>query len=196
MRKRHLWILLPAAAVLCSCQGSPFNDSDFTNKIFPNGYWDFVIQLSAFIILLILVFVIGYRPVKKMLKKRQDGVNQMIEDAKNNQAIARKAAQEKDQTIEEGKAEAERILASAKRQAEAERERIIQSAEEEIAIKRKRAEEDIRAAEEASKEAVRQQIVDVAMLASETLLEREVSSEDNKRLVQDFVDGIKGEEGE
>lgn len=196
MRKRHLWILLPVAAVLCSCQGSPFNDSDFTNKIFPNGYWDFVIQLSAFIILLILVFVIGYRPVKKMLKKRQDGVNQMIEDAKNNQAIARKAAQEKDQTIEEGKAEAERILASAKRQAEAERERIIQSAEEEIAIKRKRAEEDIRAAEEASKEAVRQQIVDVAMLASETLLEREVSSEDNKRLVQDFVDGIKGEEGE
>ena len=196
MRKRSLWILVPLCGLLCACSGAPFGDSDFTRKIFPNGYWDFLIQLIAFIILIILVFVIGYKPVRKMLKKRQDGVNAMIEDAKQNQAIAKKAAMEKDQTIEEGKQEAERILESARRQAELERQRIVAEANEEAEAKRRRAEEDIRAAEEASKEAVRAQIIDVALMASENLLGREVRSEDNARLVADFVDGIKDGEGE
>lgn len=195
MRKHALWILVPACAVLSACSGEPFSASDFTSKIFPNGYWDFLIQLIAFVILLILVFLIGYKPVKKMLKKRQDGLNAMIEDTKANQAIAQKAAMEKDQTIEEGKQEAERILDGARRQAELERDRILKAADEEAEAKRRRAEEDIRAAEEASKEAVRAQIIDVALMASENLLGREVTTEDNAKLVADFVDGVSGDEG-
>lgn len=193
MRKRSLWILLPLSGFLCAC--SPFRDDEFTAKIFPNGYWDFVVQLIAFVVLLILVFVIGYKPVKKMLKKRRDAVNAMIEDAKSNQAIAYKAAMEKDQTIDEVKQEAERIIESARKQAELERDRILKAADAEVEAKRRRAEEDIRAAEEASKEAVRTHIIDVAMMASENLLGREVNTEDNARLVADFVDGIDGEEG-
>ncbi len=188
--KRLLWILLPAAAVLSSCEGSPFTDADFTSKIFPNGYWDFVIQLIAFVLLLLIVFFLGYKPIKRMMKKRTDAVNAMIEDAKENQRIARTAANTKDATIEEGRREAEEIRQAVRRQAETEAQGIIAQAKEEAALRRQRAEEDIRAAEEASREAVRREIVDVAMLASETLLGREVNSEDNTRLVEGFVDGL------
>ena len=192
MRKnKALWILLPlTAALLSSCQGAPFQDSDFTSKIFPNGYWDFVIQLIAFILLLLIVFFIGYKPLKKMMQKRQDTVNSMIEDTKKNQAIAHKAAQESDQKILEGKQEAERIIASARKQAEHEKSQMLEAAQNEIALKRKKADEEIESAKIASKEEVRKQIIDVAMLASETLLEREVSSKDNERLVASFVDEL------
>ena len=51
----------------------PFTDSDFINKLFPNGLWDLIIQLLAFVVLLLIVFFLGYKPVKKMvaaLKKK------------------------------------------------------------------------------------------------------------------------------
>ena len=193
-KKRWLWIVLPlATASLFSCSGQPFQDSDFINKIFPNGYWDFLIQLIAFVILLLLVFFIGYKPVKKMLQKRHDAVNAMIEDAKANQAVAKKAAEESAQVIAEGKEEAQRIVETAKRQAELSAQAILAKAKEDAAIKRQRAEEEIEDAKRASKEEVRQQIVDVAMLASKTLLGREVSSADNARLIEDFVDEMKEE---
>ncbi|MBQ7243525.1 MAG: F0F1 ATP synthase subunit B [Bacilli bacterium] len=196
MRKttRNLWILLPiAAALLSSCAGAPFEAQDFVEKIFPNGYWDFFIQLIAFILLLIIVFFLGYKPIRKMMQKRHDAVNAMIEDAKQNQIIAEKAAKASDQTIQEGKEEAERILAAARKQAEFEREKTLQETKREIEARKKKADEDILAAQEASKEEVRRQIVDVAMLASEALLQREVNTEDNKRLVEGFVEDLNGE---
>ena len=183
-----LWTFLPVSAVVLSaCEGSPFTDADFTSKIFPNGYWDFLIQLIAFIILLVIVFFLGYKPVKKMLQKRQDEVEKMVSETKENQRIAKLAAMAKDQTVQEGKEEAERIIVSARKSAELERAKILSSAQEEASAKRKKADEDIAAAKEASKEEVRKEIVDVAMLASKTLLGRGVDSADNKRLLEDFV---------
>ena len=196
-KKRFLWILLPVAALLSSCQGSPFSDEDITAKIFPNGYWDFLIQLIAFVILLLIVFFLGYKPLKKMMAARHDKIQAMIQDAEENQRVAHNAAMAAEETIEEGRQEAERILESARAQAKAEGKAIIAAAEEEAASKRRKAQEDIAAAEEASRARVREEIIDVAMLASETLLGREVNSEDNARLVETFVDSISGEgEGE
>lgn len=165
-------------------------------KIFPNGMWDFLIQLIAFILLLLIVFFLGYKPIHKMMQKRRDAVNGMIEDAKKNQVIAEKAAKASDQTILEGKEEAERILAEARKQAQFEREKLLADTEQEIIARKKKADEDILAAQEASKEEVRRQIVDVAMLASETLLSREVDDADNRRLVESFVDDLNGGDGD
>lgn len=195
--RKTLWILLPLlAAALSSCQGSPFNSEDFVAKIFPNGYWDFLIQLIAFILLLLIVFFLGYKPIHKMMQKREKAVNDMIEDTKKNQAIADKAAKASDQAILEGKEEADRILAQARQQAQFEREKMLADTQKEIEARKKKADEEILAAQEASKEEVRRQIVDVAMLASETLLSREVDSDDNRRLVEDFVDDLNGGEGD
>ena len=37
---------------------SPFESSEFVAKIFPNGLWDFVIQLLAFVVLILFVFFV------------------------------------------------------------------------------------------------------------------------------------------
>ena len=187
-------LLLLPVALLSSCQGQPFSDADFIAKIFPNGYWDFLIQLIAFILLILIVFFLGYKPVKKMLKARRDAVEKMIDDAKKDQAEAHKAALEVDQTILEGKQEAARIVADAKVQAEYQAKQILDDAHAEAVAKRKRADEDIEAAKRASIEATRKEMVDVAILASAKLLGREVNDEDNERLVRDFVEDVTGDE--
>ena len=181
------------ALTLASCQGTPFTSEDFTSKIFPNGYWDFLIQILAFIVLLIAVFFIGYKPVKKAIEKRRSAINGMIEDAKNNQKVAREAASRKEETIEEGKTEASKILASARKQAEEEAALILAKAEEEAALKRKKADEDIASAKEKAKREIHDEIVDVAISASSKVLGREVSKKDNQELLNDFLKDIENE---
>lgn len=189
--KRLLIVVLPVATcLLSSCQGSPFQDSDFVNKIFPNGMWDFVIQLIAFVVLLLIVFFLGYKPVKKMLTKRQEKIDAMIEDAKANQKVAKEAAAAKDATIDEGKKEAGVIVADARKQAQAEAAQIIAKAEEEAALKRKKADADIEDAKVKAKQEIQDQIIDVAMEASSKILGREVSKKDNEELLEDFLQGM------
>ena len=76
-------------------------------------------------------------------------------------------------------------------QAEGERSRILEEAAQEAERKRKQADADIALAKEKSKQDVQRQIVEVALAASSKILEREVSEQDSKKLVEDFVSDIK-----
>ena len=58
----------------------PIDDQSFINKLIPN-WTSFVAQLGALIVMIIVVILIGYKPIKKMLKKRQDYVESSIRDA-------------------------------------------------------------------------------------------------------------------
>lgn len=179
-----------------SSTDSPFTEDDFTSKIFPNGFWDFLIQLIAFVILLLIVFFLAYKPLKKMLKQRADYVEGQIRDAETNAAVAREAALTKEETIQEGKIEANRIVAEAKSQAEAEAAKIKAAAEEDASARRQRADLEIAQAKAQAEVDAKEQIVDVALAASSHLLGREVDSEDNKRLLDDFISSLNPKEGE
>ena len=73
-------------------QNVPFTDEDFTRKLFPNGIWDLVIQLAAFVVLLVVVFFIAYKPVKKMVAKRREYVASQIASAEEANRVAQAAA--------------------------------------------------------------------------------------------------------
>lgn len=172
---------------------NPFNSEDFVNKIFPNNIWELVIQISAFVVLLIIVFLLGYKPIKKMLKKRADFIDANINDALEKNKIATEAALKKDETIAEGKAEAERIVAAAKAQATLEADEIRRIANEDAIKAKKKADEEIALAKEKSIQETKNEMVDVAIAASTAVLGREVNQEDNSRLVSEFIESINKE---
>lgn len=169
---------------------SPFKTSEFVDKIFPNGLWDFVLQLCAFVILILIVFFVGYKPMKKAIKARGDAIENDLATAKAKRLEAEAAASQKEATIEEGKQEASRIVAAAKLEAEAKGKAIVDEAKAQASFARKRADEEIAQAKEKSRQDAKEDIVDVAMAASSKLLSREVNDEDNARLVSDFIDEV------
>ncbi len=169
---------------------SPFSDNDFIQKVFPQGIWDFVVQLIAFILLILIVIFLAYKPVRKMLQKRKDYVASTLEDAANKQKEAALAYERKDQIVLEGKEEASRIISEAKAQAEKEASRILSEAELASEEKRRQADLEIEAAKEKTREQLQGEIVDLALQASNKILGREVSEEDNRRLVEDFVSNL------
>lgn len=169
---------------------APFSDSDFINKIFPNGLWDLIIQLLAFLVMMGVVIFLGYKPIKKMVAKRREYIASEISSAEEANRVAQKAAASADAVIAEGKATALRIVEEAKKEGETARSAIIAEAEKEAAERKKAADADIALAREKSLQEVRSEIVGVALAASEAVLRREVSEKDNDALIAQFVDGL------
>jgi len=183
---------LVSACFLSSCNGSPFSESDFVNKLFPNGPWDLIIQLGAFLVLIAIVFFLGYKPIKKMLTTRKEYVQKQLDDAEAAKKTVADAALVANQEIEKGKEEALSIINEAKIQADKEATSIIAKAKEEASLRRIKADEEIRQAQEASKQQMRDEIIDVALQASSQVLKRNVDDKDNQRLVDELLDSLNG----
>ena len=172
--------------LLSSCS---IDAEEISRKLIPN-LGSFLTQLSALIVLLIVVIVFGYKPIKKMVKKRQDYVEENIRNAEEKNQQADTNLTQSNEAILASRREASEIVESARSEAEAQREEIIRNAELEVVEMKKRAERDIKQSEEDAKEEIRVKMIEIAIAASSELLKRNVENKDNKKLVDDFIKEI------
>lgn len=194
MKKKNRLVLLPALAAFflssCSSGDSPISDSDIMRKIFPN-IWDFLIQLIAFIVLIVIVFFIAYKPLKAWIEKRQKFIQDGIDNAKKADESLKSIEKKKEEAIQEAKLEAKGIVDKARSQAEAQAKDIVDAAHLEATKTKESAEEDIALAKKKAQKEIHDEIVTVALSASEKLLGREVNEKDEKKLLDEFVDDVK-----
>ncbi len=193
--KRIGKIIFPILSILAlsSCSGSPFTSEEFTSRIFFN-LWDFLIVLTAFIVLVLIAFFFAYKPIKEFAKKRADYVEGKIRTAEEREKKSQNLISEGEKSLLESKRNAALIVDEARENAAKIKDEIINEAKLEAQNEKKKAQEEIAQEIEANKDAIHKEIVDVALKASEELLNREVSKEDNKRLLDDFVDNLNKKE--
>ena len=176
--------------VLASAESEvPIDDSSFINKLIPN-WTSFVAQLAALVVMIILVIIIGYKPVKKMLKKRQDYVESSIQEAELNKAQAEQERIQAKEAVLASKAEASEILKNAKSDAEKQTSQMIESMNEQIVKMKQEAEEDIARSKQEALDDIHDEMVSIALAASSELLKREINEKDNARIVEDFIKEI------
>ena len=162
---------------------------DILSKLIPN-WVSFVVQLLAFLILAIVVIHFAYKPVKKILKKRQDYVEENIKQSE----IAKKRANDNivrsEETLNASKKEANEIIASAKEEALKEKERILKETSQEVELMRENAEKDIEQSRKDAQEEIRKEMVNIALEASSEVLGRNINNKDNAKLAEDFIRSI------
>ncbi|MDD4532260.1 MAG: F0F1 ATP synthase subunit B [Bacilli bacterium] len=162
---------------------------DIGEKLVPN-LWEFITQLLAFLIMVLIVYKLAYKPVRKFLKSRNAFIKGNLESAQKQNISANQANEKAQKNLNQSRKEAINIVMDAKRQAEEEKGQVIEETKREIAQKRIEAEKDIENQKQKAMEEVHDKIVDIALSASSNLLSREVSSSDNKKLVSQFVDDM------
>ncbi len=192
MRKRKILFLLPLASLLTSCSGEELGltSESFTSKLIPN--WpSFVTQLAALVVLIIVVIVFAYKPVKKILKKRQDHIEENIKEAEKSKLVWQENELKSKETVLASERTAADIVAEAKKAAEKEKAAILETTQLEVNKMKSDAENDIARMEIEAQEQIKKEIVSVALDASKELLGREISSKDNVRLVEDFIEEVK-----
>lgn len=159
------------------------------NNLIPS-WTSFVMQVAAFIILLMVVIFLAYKPVKKMLRKRQDYIEQEISDAeKSNSAAALNLAQSQE-TIIASKKEASQIIEDARLEASRQQEEILAEAREQVEKMKLDAEQDILRSRQEALDDIHKEMVDIALLTTSEILKREVNEKDNSRLAKEFIDKL------
>lgn len=162
---------------------------DFVNKVFPN-IWAFLIQLFAFLIMVLVVIKFAYKPVAKFLAKRREFIASNLKEAEEKNLQAEQDIVKAKETLSESKKEAVKIIQDAQKEAEVVKAQILEDAKQELAVKRMQAQEDIRREQEKAIKEVHDDVVELAYEATKTILNREVSSKDDKKMIDDFVNDL------
>jgi len=152
--------------------------------------WGFLLsQIVNFIILMVILRAVLYQPVLNILDQRRERIAESMKDAERVSAAAQEAEQEKAQVLEEARREAQEIRAQATRDAERIAQEIRSRAEQEAQEIRQRAQEEAQTQVETAMSDANKQIADLAILATEQLLGRELANKsEQQRFITQFLE--------
>ena len=146
------------------------------NNLIPS-WTSFIMQVAAFIILLMIVIFVAYKPVKKMLKARQDYIEQEISDARNSKAAAELNLAQSQETVLASKKEASQIIEDARVEATRQQEIILADTRVEVEKMKTDAKNDIARSRQEALDDIHKEMVDIALLTTSEILKREVNKE-------------------
>jgi F-type H+-transporting ATPase subunit b len=146
-----------------------------------------VSQIVNFTLLMILLYMLLYKPITRMLNERKERVARSMADVEAARAAAAKAQQEYDRTIAEAQRKAQEIIAQASQIGEQAGGEIKAEAQREADAIRQKAREE--AAQERAHvlSEVQSQIANLSMLATERVLGQAVDADTQKRLIDKFL---------
>lgn len=148
----------------------------------PDIVWYLVNLGVIFVALRFLV----YKPVTNFLKKREDNIARLLGEAKEERDKAAQAHEGYEKRMEQTRAETAVILAEASKSAATRADDIIAQAIAEANEIKKRAERDIENEKQHAQRALKSEITDMALSIAQKIIRRELSLEDNRRLIEEF----------
>jgi F-type H+-transporting ATPase subunit b len=151
--------------------------------------WQLIVaQLFNFALMIVVLRLFLYEPVLKMLQARKDKIAQSMKDAERVNAAAKEAEAEKAKVLDVARREAQEVRAQATRDAEKIAKDVRSRAETEATEIRMKAQAEASKQMEAALADANKQIADLAILATEKLLGRELANKsDQQRFVAEFL---------
>jgi len=163
--------------------------SSIGTKLVPN-LLSFVVQFLSFLVLFLVIFFFAYKPVKRLLNKRADYIENEVKEAANNKSLAIKENETAKQIVADSKIKASGIIKNAETKGQEEYDAIILEAKNEAQNIIKQAQVDIERAKKEALEEIKNQMVEVALSASSEILKREVDNKDNEKLAHEFINNL------
>jgi len=115
---------------------------------------------------------------------------QQLEDAERANAEAQRLLEEHKKQIAAARSEAQEILAKAKTVSQKERETLLAKAREEYDALLARARKDIETEKEKAILALRREAVELSIAAASRVIEANLDTDANRRLVTEFLEGL------
>ena len=143
-----------------------------------------------FVILLAVLYRLGYPALLKMVEERERRIQKQLEDAEKANAEAQRLLEEHKKQIAAARNEAQEILAKAKTVSQKERETLLAKAREEYDALLSRARKDIDAEKEKVIQALRREAVELSIAAASRVIEANLDNDANRKLVSEFLESI------
>jgi F-type H+-transporting ATPase subunit b len=152
--------------------------------------WKLLFQVVNFLLLLWLLNRFLFRRVLQALDDRQARIAKGLEDAEAAARDRELARAERERAVAEARREAQELVARATKIAEDTRNELVTAAREEAEKVTARARDEINAEKERAVGELRAQVADLALEAASRLVRREMDGQTQRRLVEDFLSQV------
>src|SRR3989440_531622 len=143
--------------------------------------------LVVFGILLALLWKLGWPALLKAVEERERRIQQQLEEAERARAEAARLLEEHKRLVAAARAEAQELIAQARTVAEKERAALLAQAREQYEQLLDRARKDIESEKEKAILELRREAVDLSIAAASKLIEANLDSDANRRLVTEYL---------
>lgn len=175
--------------LLSSCDANEIGDRIKTTvfDMLPN-LWVTLIQLTIFILVVILFMIFAYKPLKKKLNERSEYIEKNIKDSENAKKEAQEALNKANEIILNSQKEAGEIVQNAQFTAQEKVATVEKELATNIEHQKELAHIEIQNERKKMLEDSKTEIVDTAFKASEQILKREVKKDDHDKFVDEFIE--------
>ena len=147
----------------------------------------FIWTILTFLVLLALRAKFAWKPLLQALESRQDSIRKSLDDADRAKKELERLQHESTQIIQEARINAESIIAQSRTDAERVREELKQKAKEEAEAILRNAQQQIQLQTRQALHEIRHEVADMAVTIASKVLERNLSKEDNEKLIDDAL---------
>lgn len=176
-------ILALAAIPLRAAEEAPI--SPFAGNL-GNAVW----TLAIFLIVVVVLGKFAWGPVLSLLKQREDFIHKSLSEAKRDRDQAEARLREYAAKLQSAQVEAVSIIEEARRDAERLRQELRERARSEADTMVKNAERQIEMQTTRAVQQIRQEAVDLSVAIASKILERNITKEDNDKLIADALKQI------
>lgn len=152
---------------------------------------DLLLNIISIIVLYLVVKKLAYKPVKKFLDARTEKIEAEKSAASKTLSEATEMKEKYDELLKDCETAKADAIKEGIQKAKEESKEIIDSAREQAKTIVDKANRNVAQKEQEIIENSREEIVNLAIDASATLLRREFDDSDNKKLIESFLDSLK-----
>jgi F-type H+-transporting ATPase subunit b len=174
------FVILAALPLYAAEEGTAL--SPFAGNV-GNAIW----TLLIFVIVVVVLGKFAWGPVLALLKQREDFIHKSLSDAKHDRDQAEARLKEYAARLQSAQAEAVGIIEEARRDAERLRQELRERARSEADTMVKNAERQIDMQTTRAVQQLRQEAVELSVTIASKILERNISKEDNEKLIADAL---------
>ena len=150
----------------------------------------FMWTIVTFLIVLFILKWKAWGPLMSALDKREKDIREALSSAEKAKEEADKVAEDYDEMIRKAQSEAQKIVAESKATGERVRKEIKETAEKEAREILDKAQVQIDSEKKKAVQEIKSVVVDFSLQAASKVIEKNLESEDNRRLINDTIEGI------
>ena len=147
----------------------------------------FVWTILTFLLLLYLLGKFAWRPLLQALEDRQEGIRKSLDDADKARQELAQVQEESSRILAKARAEADAIITGSRADAAKLQEELKTKAREEASAIVANAQKEIEQQTDRSLAKIREEAVDLSLMIASKLIQRNLSKEDNDRLIDDAL---------
>lgn len=180
--------LLPV--LLLTAVATPAHAAEGAPDLLSPSYGLMAWTLIIFVILFVVLSKFAFGPITKAVEAREKALEEAIEGAKRDRDAAAALLADQRREIENARQEAQRIIVDARQAGERVRTEVLEQTKNEQAALLERARLEIGQERDRAILALRREAVDLAIAGASKVVEQNLDSQNNRRIVETFLASV------